>query len=227
MNIPDVWGNSVKKSKLVLTIVLAVIILVVIVLLITMLLTDTFFMKHKAQTSDVALINADCSDEELIEYSKRILTYLHENDYDSLSKLVHPEFGVIFSPYATVNLSSDMFFTPKEIMNFNDDAQKYIWGIYDGIGDPIELTVSEYFARFVNDVDFTKCENFGINKILRASNSLENISEVFPNCRYIDCYIPDANDPENGFNWKSLRLVFEENGGKLYLTAIGHNEYTV
>lgn len=171
-------------------------------------------------------IAANADDESLISYTREILGILSARDYTSLSRIAHPERGIVFVPYATVNLASDCCFTPSQIANFAFDNSKYIWGVYDGSGEPVELTPSEYFNEFVFDVDFTKCNNFGINEILRTGNSLENIEEAFPGCVYVDCYMPDPAE-EGGPNWQSLRLVFEEYDGKLMLSAIVHNEFTV
>ena len=179
-----------------------------------------------ADSGTVEPIAANADDEALTSYAREILGILGARDYVSLSQIAHPERGIVFVPYATVNLASDCCFTPSQIANFASDNSKYIWGVYDGSGEPVELTPSEYFNEFVFDVDFTKCNNFGINELLRTGNSLENIEEAFPGCVYVDCYMPDPAE-EGGPNWQSLRLVFEEHGGKLMLSAIVHNEFTV
>ena len=183
----------------------------------------------KPKTADIGTaeaISARADDEELTGYAREILGILNARDYVSLSQIAHPERGIVFVPYATVNLASDCCFTPSQIANFASDNSKYIWGVYDGSGEPVELTPSEYFNEFVFDVDFTKCNDFGINEVLRIGNSLENIEDAFPGCVYVDCYMPDPAE-EGGPNWQSLRLVFEEYDGKLMLSAIVHNEFTV
>ena len=170
--------------------------------------------------------DADAGEEELIGYARDVLQVLYERDYAALAAFVHPENGILFSAYATVSPDTDCTFSPDEVVKFASDNTKYIWGMYDGIGEPIELTPAEYFDRFVFDVDFTKCENFGINEVLRVGNALENIGEAFPDGVYVDCHLPDPYE-EGGPDWHSLRLVFEEYDGKLMLTAIVHNEFTV
>ena len=177
-------------------------------------------------STDIEPVQADITDDELKEYVCVILNAIKERDYGAVASVVHPEYGVIFSPYATVSLSTDRCFTNGQVSGFAEDTKKYIWGVYDGSGEPIEMTPAEYFDQFVFDVDFTKCVNFGIDEILRTGNSLENVEEVFSNARYVDCYMPDPKG-ESEPDWNSLRLVFEEYDGCLMLTAVIHNEYTI
>jgi hypothetical protein len=117
-------------------------------------------------------------------------------------------------------------FTAAQVENFPQDGNKYVWGLFDGSGEPIEMTPVEYFARFVMDKDFTQAEQLGIDKIIRSGNALENIDEVFPNARYVDFHFEGS--PENtGLDWGSLRLGFEDYKGELRLTIILHSEWTI
>ena len=209
--------KNVVMKKLLKTIiaVLAVVIIVAAGLLIKSALTSD------KDAPSIMAIEADASDRELIEYTKEILKAVGNRDYAALSAVAHTEYGVVFSPYATVNLGTNCCFTPSQIAAFGADTTKYIWGVYDGVGDPIEMTPAEYFDTFVFNADFTKCDDFAVDEFLRTGNSLENITEVFPGCRFVDCYMPD------GENWQSLRLVFEEDEGKLMLSAVVHSENTM
>ncbi|MBQ8831625.1 MAG: hypothetical protein IJ017_08500 [Oscillospiraceae bacterium] len=177
----------------------------------------------RAASAAIAPISADAADEELTAYAREILAAIGSRDYTALSSIVHEDFGVVFSPYSTVSLTTGLCFTASQIAEFGSDSEKYIWGVYDVGGEPIEMTPGEYFDEFVFDTDFTKCENFGVDEILRSGNALENITEMFPEARFVDCYMPGTD----GSDWKSLRLVFEEKDGQLWLTAIVHSEYTI
>ena len=57
-----------------------------------------------------------------------------------LSGIVHPDKGVRFSPYAFVDVEKDLIFSRTRILNFFKDQIVYNWGVYDGIGTPINLT---------------------------------------------------------------------------------------
>jgi hypothetical protein len=178
---------------------------------------------EKLLTSDV---NTCVSNAKLVELAYNVLEEIKEGDYKELAKYVHPEYGVVFSPYATINLVTNKCFTAAQVENFPQDGNKYVWGLFDGSGEPIEMTPVEYFARFVMDKDFTQAEQLGIDKIIRSGNALENIDEVFPNARYVDFHFEGS--PENtGLDWGSLRLGFEDYKGELRLTIILHSEWTI
>lgn len=164
---------------------------------------------------------------ELTEFAFDILGYIKAGDYGALSKVVHPEYGVVFSPYATINLASNKRFTASQVSAFSEDKNRYVWGKYDGNGEPIELTPLEYFEAFVYDKDYTLASEIGIDKVIRSGNSLENIKEVFPNVRFVDFHLAGTDQESGGLDWSSLRLGFEEYKGELRLTVILHSEWTV
>lgn len=180
--------------------------------------------RAKAETTS---LGADATSAELTEYAFKILGYIKEGNYDALSQVVHPEYGVVFSPYATINLASNKCFTVTQVAAFANDKNKYVWGKYDGKGDPIELTPSEYFKRFVFDKDYTLASEIGVDTIIKSGNSLENIKEVFPDARFVDFHIPGLDQASGGLDWGSVRLGFEEYKGELKLTVIVHSEWTV
>jgi hypothetical protein len=159
----------------------------------------------------------------LVKSSYEILGYIKSNDYAALSKIAHPTYGVLFSPYATISESSAKVFTPLQIQSFKGDKTDYVWGVHDGTGEPIALSPREYFAEFVFDRDYTHAGVIGVNRIVKTGNALENITDVRPNVRFVDFNIPP--DGESG-DWGSLRLGFEEYDGHLMLSVILHSERT-
>jgi hypothetical protein len=169
---------------------------------------------------------ADASDAEHTAASYEILEYIKDEDYGALSAVAHPELGVVFAPYAMFEFASSKGFTPLEIAGFRTDATAYIWGVYDGTGEPIELTPAEYFKRFVFDRDFTRAQELGVNYVVKSGNAKESLVTDFPQVRFIEFHIPeDSKSIEGG--WSSLRLGFEEYKGSLMLTMLVHSEWTV
>ena len=102
-----------------------------------------------------------------------------------------------------------------------------MWGKYDGSGNPIELTPSEYFRTFVLNKDYTFAPEIGVDAIIKSGNSLENITEVFPDVRYVDFHMPGTDASSGGLDWSSLRLGFEAYNGELKLTVVVHSQWTV
>jgi hypothetical protein len=169
---------------------------------------------------------SDATDAELTAASYEILEYIKNEDYAALSAVAHPELGVVFSPYAMFEFASSKGFTPPEIAGFQNDTTAYIWGAYDGTGEPIEMTPPEYFKRFVFDRDFTRAQEIGVNYVVKSGNAKESLVTDFPQVRFIEFHIPeDSKNAESG--WSSLRLGYEEYKGSLMLTMLVHSEWTV
>ena len=168
---------------------------------------------------------AGSSNQELVEQSYNVLSYIRELDYVSLSQLVHPEYGIYFSPYSNINLTSNQWFSSDMLARIDKVEDPFVWGVYDGSGEPISMTADEYFARFVYDRNFAGAPTVTIDRIAKSGNSLENTVELFPGCRFVDFYIPAQS--VDALDWSLLRLIYEEYNGSLYLVAIVHNEYTV
>lgn len=187
-------------------------------------LLERFGIYGRSITPD---IGARATSAELTAYAFEIAGYIKEGDYNRLSEVVHPEYGVVFSPYATISLSSNKVFTATQVKGFAGDTNKYVWGKYDGSGNPIELTPTDYFKNFVFDKDYTHATRIGVDSIVNTGNSLENIKEVFPTARFVDFHIPGTDPEFGGLDWSSLRLGFEEYNGQLRLTLILHSEWTI
>ena len=180
-------------------------------------------------TEQLPPIDAAASPAELTQRAFGILVDMKERDYSALSRTVHPEYGVVFSPYATITLSASnasKCFTAAQVAAFGSDNASYVWGAYDGSGEPIQMTPDEYFARFVFDKDFTAAQEIGIDYIIKSGNALENIKDTFPDIRFVDFHIP-GDETSGDTGWSSLRLGFEEYDGELMLTVILHSEWTV
>ena len=164
---------------------------------------------------------------ELTALAYGVLEYIRDGDYQALSRVAHPDFGVVFSPYATVTLSTNRRFSPLQIAGFEDDKTVYVWGVQDGSGEPIELTPVDYFAEYVYTRDFYGASVIGVNRIVKTGNALENITEEFPGVRFVDFHIPGGEkDAPDELAWGSLRLGFEEHEGALWLTVIINSRWT-
>ena len=164
---------------------------------------------------------------ELVALAYTVLETIESEDYTALSKMVHPEYGVVFSPYATITLSSSQCFTAQQVAGgIGTDENVYVWGVMDGSGDPIKMTPAEYFTEFVYDADYLSAPVIGVDHVVQTGNSLENILDVFPNSRFVEFHFPGTEEYD-GMDWSTLRVGFEEYEGQLMLTAIIHSEWTV
>lgn len=179
-------------------------------------------IQNSAVTSQASL-----STTSLLRTAAHVTDALHDKDYETLASYVHPTRGVTFTPYSTVDPETDPTFSAQQIRHLAEDTTSYFWGYSDGRGEPMEMTMAEYFERFVFDADYTQAPNIGVDQIVTSGNALENVSQAYPGCRFVDfCYL--SRDPVNeGMDWCSLKLVFTGEGTVWYLVGIVHGEWTI
>jgi hypothetical protein len=176
------------------------------------------------QRTDVSADEASGADITMLAYS--VLGYIVNEDFAALSRIVHPEHGVVMSPCATINLNTDRRFSAEHIASLSLDTSVYIWGVVNGSGKPIELTPAGYFTEFVPAARHMDATTIGINTIVRSGNALENIEDVFPDVRFVDFHI-QCGEPIEEFGWSSLRLGFMEHRGNLRLILISYSTWEI
>lgn len=163
----------------------------------------------------------------LLHAAAGVADALQAQDYETLARYVHPTRGVTFTPYSTVDLQQDQNFSPQQIRSLEQDTTTYTWGYEDGRGEPIQMTMAEYMKRFVCDADYTRAPYVGVDQIITSGNALENVSQVYSDCHFVDfCYL--SRDPANeGLDWCSLKLVFAGEADAWYLVGVVHGEWTI
>lgn len=165
--------------------------------------------------------------QQLLAAANQAVAALRDQDYRALADLVHPVEGVLFTPYSTVDPEANLRFTADQIAGLRQDSTKYVWGIQDGKGDRLELTMKDYFARYVYNADFANAPVIGIDHVIGTGNALENVSEVFPDARFVEYYFPGIKPENEGFDWCGLKLVFSVYQGKFKLISVIHSQWTV
>jgi hypothetical protein len=81
--------------------------------------------------------------------------------------------------------------------------------------------------RFIYDADFARPQQVGYNTVIGRGNTINNISEFYPNAIFIEYHFEGVDPKRSGMNWRSLRLVLEEQQGAWYLVGIVHDEWTI
>lgn len=158
--------------------------------------------------------------------SQAAILTIKEKDMEKLSSFVHPDKGVLFSPYSHIEPEKHKVFTKDQLKGLLESEEVYLWGEYDGSGHPIELTFAQYYERFVYDHDFANAEKVAYNEIQPYGNTIVNISDIYPEGKFIEYYFP-GTEPHDGMDWASLRLVFQEYNGQWYLVCIAHGQWTI
>lgn len=161
----------------------------------------------------------------ITEETNAVIQALAGKDMDALAKYVHPVKGVRFSPSATVAAKNNVVLTPREIGRWFQIPEKRTWGANDATGEPIRLTPASYYNRFIYNRDFRRAPIVGFNTIEAKSTDRNNVWEVYPNATVVEYYfppsVPDGND------WASLRLVYEKQEGRWFLSGVIHDAWTI
>lgn len=164
---------------------------------------------------------------QLLNTACYVIQALKEADYAAVASVVHPEKGVTLTPYSTVDFDSDRTMTRAELKSLPEDDTVYTWGVTDGRGSPINMTGDQYFDTYVFDTDYTQAVQIGVDRIMISGNALENLTEAYPGCRFVDFSIPEQDPAMQGMDWSSLKLVFEPGDVSWYLVGIVHGQWTV
>lgn len=190
--------------------------------------THAVFNEPFSRNESIIIYPEDSSTEQSIRNkSNEVMLALKDRDMSRLAGLIHPDKGVRFSPYAYVDREKDQKFTSEQIKDIYNTEKKYLWGSYDGSGDPIELTFKEYFDKFVYNKDFALAPEIGYNRIIKQGNTIININEAYPGSIFMEYHFPGFDPQYEGIDWMSLRLVFENKDGVWYLVGIIHDQWTI
>ena len=161
----------------------------------------------------------------LAERANQAVYALQSRDLAALAALVHPQQGLRFSPYGYVQ-AQDQLFSAAQVAGLGSDPTVYTWGAFDGSGAPIQMAFEQYFMQFVYDQDFARPQQLGFNKFLGQGNTLNNLVEFYPQAQFVEYYFSGFDPQYSGMDWRSLRLVFVQEGGVWYLAGIVHDEWT-
>lgn len=164
----------------------------------------------------------------LIQEALEVITLIANQDDLGLDAKASPTRGIRFSPYTYIDTTNDIIFYPQvDILGMFSTTTLHLWGSYDGTGDPINLTFSDYYDRFIYDQDFANPQMIGINTAIGMGNSLNNLSSAYPTDQFVEFHFSGIDPQYQGIDWRSLTLVFEDDNGTWYLVGIIHGEWTI
>lgn len=183
--------------------------------------------EKKYELTEHGIIKPEVAQEVIEQTADQLIQAISDKNTETISAYTHPVKGLRFTPYTYVSLEQDRVFNKEEVKNFFNDHNVYVWGHYDGTGDEISLTPSEYYENFIYSQDFKNAEKVGYNEVLSSGNMLENQFEVYENPIIIEYYFSGFDEKYEGIDWKSLRLVFEQYKNDWKLVGIIHNQWTI
>lgn len=165
--------------------------------------------------------------ENVLSTALDVIEIIKAGDMNTLSQFVHQTKGVRFTPYFYIDTENDKVFTAQEVAGLMQDNQIINWGVFDGSGEPIDLSFSDFYDMFVYDKDFANPDMIGNNVAIGSGNTTDNIAEAYPNGHFVEFHFPGFEPEYSGIDWASLRLVFEEVDGNWYLVGIVHGQWTI
>jgi hypothetical protein len=158
--------------------------------------------------------------------AEEVLKLLKDKNGEVLSTYVHGEKGVLFSPYVYIETDA-VKFDKQKVKVFFEDTETYTWGAQDGSGEPIKLTPSDYYTKYIYDGKFEEADEIVFDRVESRGNTLRNISEIFPDAHTVEYYVKGTEEYGN-MDWKALNLVFEQDEqGEWKLVAIVHDQWTI
>ncbi|SDG92132.1 hypothetical protein SAMN05192534_10115 [Alteribacillus persepolensis] len=155
-----------------------------------------------------------------------ILQQLLSQDAERLASRVHPDKGLLFSPYVHIEEERAVVLEKNQVANFFTDDNVYEWGVYDGSGHSIEATPAAYYEEFIYHPDLSSPDEIVVGETKQRGNMQSNIREVFPEAAVVEYHV--ESEEEGGMDWKSVNIVLEQDEqGSWFVTAIVTNEWTI
>ncbi len=188
--------------------------------------------KKKGKITPTATNTAQASesnpDSVLLHLTQDILTAFKTKNYSAVADFIDPVSGIRFSPYGYIDTIRNVIFSKEKFAEQagRSNQDKIIWGEFDGSGDTINMTLNEYIAKFVYDVDFSKPETRKVNEFIGHGNSLNNLLSVYKDCDFTESHFSGFEKKYEGMDWRSIRLIFRERDGKFFLVGIVHDQWT-
>lgn len=156
-----------------------------------------------------------------------LVAAMQQGDFAAVAQYVSPTKGVTFTPYSFVDPGSDRCFTAAQVAAFGSDNTTYLWGAYDGSGNPMQLTPQEYWNEFVWNADYTQAPDVTVNDIAQSGLAIENVTEAYPDATFVEYHFGGLDEKEEGLDWCALKLVFEQSAGQWQLIGIIHSQWVI
>lgn len=177
------------------------------------------------KTKTDTLVNTDSV---LLQRSEKLLKKIQAHDDKNLYTFFNKALPTRFSPYAYIDTVKDIKLTGADIEKMENEEYStlLLWGKYDGSGDEIKMSFTDYLIKFVYTIDFLKRGVVSINQTKASGNSLNNMHEVYKDAWYVEYYFK-GTEPYGFMDWQALRLVYKKTGNEWYLAGIIHDQWTI
>jgi hypothetical protein len=149
-------------------------------------------------------------------------------DIDAVAQYINQQRGLLFSPYGYIDRTTALIFDAKQIRNAWRENRTYQWGHYDGSGEPIRMSIKDYFKNFVIDRNYLGRANIVTGPLKAQGNSIVNIREQFPDAIIAQFHVPGRDVKFSGMDWTTLYCVLVPDQQKGWsLIALVHDQWTI
>jgi hypothetical protein len=193
--------------------------------LLVLLLTLMQRNPSKAQsTNSLDSVENKIPKKDISPIAHKVLLQIKNNDFKKLSLIIHPKKGLRFEPYVEQNWCGISFST-KAFKKAYASSKKYIWGHYDGSGEPIRLSFGDYYKNFIYAKDYNViAPKYYTTQSIPQKYSADAADiaksdwvQNYPHGIVAYYYYPN---PAQDMDWSAIGLVFEKLNNKWYLVAI-------
>ena len=175
----------------------------------------------------LASLPAYClTDEQILRIkSDDVVLALKEKNFGVLSAHMNPGGRLRFAPYVHLG-PSDRRLSPNQVSQFFSTLGTRNWGSEDGTGDPILLTHTGYYNRYIWNKDFTSAPTVTYNARVASGNTPSNFASVYPGRGFFEYYFPPTNPGD--LDWSALDIIWQKDAlGTWKLVAIAHDQWTI
>lgn len=168
---------------------------------------------------------ANISQAEIQKFSTDVLKALQKKDLKKLSAYVNPKKNLVIALSPNLVKGQYATFTKTKLAKLNKKT-KVMWGLEGGTGEPVKVGFDSVQKEYLWSVNYFGKDvkvNFGENIVFKSDKP--NYNDIFSGGTAIEYFYP-GTEANSNLDWKSLVLIFEKANGKLYLSAIIHEEWT-
>ena len=160
--------------------------------------------------------------------AREVVSAISRRDVGALASRAHPTKGIRFTPYTHVDTATDRRLPPDSLRTLWPKADSALWGVYDGSGAPIRLTVRQYFEKFVADFDVAHAPQVARDSApMGTGNSVNDIRQAYPAATIVEFHSPGTDPKYGGMDWRSLWIVLKRLNDRWFVVGIVHGAWTI
>lgn len=159
---------------------------------------------------------------DIVAFTDAAVAELRDKSFAGFASRIHPVKGILVEPYQYISTSTGVHFAQsKNFLAQMTSTSTRLWGHGDGIGSPILMSFSKFYAEWLFDHDYLAAP------VVRVFRSYSNIPEVFPDARAVLYEYPGFDSKYDGMDWSGLVLGIEEYEGEWYVVVLAHAQWMI